>query len=99
MVKSNSGDGVNVPIYEVVADYIAQSKDSGGELVKLLEKIDVKLIDKKEGILITQAVPEDDEGNPIIHIAVFTNKETDFPLETEELYIKWVRDFVEELEQ
>lgn len=88
------------PNYKEIAKYIASRKDAGGEFVKLLEAIDGELFeqDKKEGILITQAVPEDNKGNPIVQIAVFTNKQTDFPLETDELYIKWVKDYLNFLE-
>lgn len=82
--------------YSTLAKKITQSEDVGGELVKLLEAINEELIGKREGVLITQAVP-DDGGNPVVHIAVFTNKETDFSIETEELYIKWVRDYADSL--
>jgi hypothetical protein len=82
--------------YKKVAKYIGKSEDSGGELVKLLEEIDQELLDKKEGIFIVQAVPEDNK-NPIVQITVFTNKQTDFPLDTDELYIKWVKDYANSL--
>lgn len=86
------------PNYKEVAKYIGESEDSGGELVKLLEEINQFMIDRKEGGLITQAIPEDGMDNPVVHIAVFTNKQTDFPLETTELYIKWIKDYAKALE-
>lgn len=85
---------MNTEMYKKIAKLIMQNDDPGGELVKLLNEIDE--LDPKM-ILNTQAVTT--EGNPIVHITVFTNKQTDFPLETEELYRQWVIDYAEELKQ
>jgi len=86
--------------YSGIAKKIIQSDDPGGELLKLLEAIDVELIPFGEvGILITQAVPEGDEPNPIVHIAVFTNKETDFPAETQERFDAWITEVLESLKK
>ena len=77
--------------YKHIAKTIVKSEDPGGELLKLLEAVDAELEPfGRVGILITQAVPEGGEPNPIVHIAVFTNKETDFPAETQELFDAWI---------
>ena len=77
--------------YDKIAKLISEKPDPGGEVVKLLLAIE------KTGIpmLVVQAV--NTEGNPVIHVSVFSNKMTDFPLETEELYVKWVCDYAKEL--
>ena len=85
---------MNNKMYKKIARLIVNSGDPGGELVKLMAAIDE--LDPKM-ILNTQAVTT--EGNPIVHITLFTNKQTDFPLETEELYRKWVIDYAEELKR
>ncbi len=87
---------MNNKLYTKIAKLIMESEDTGGELVKLLCAVDEKLLDKKEGILITQAVPKDN-GNPIVHIAVFTNRQTDFPLDSEESYKNWVKEYCDSI--
>ena len=85
--------------YSKIAKQIAEADDSGAELVELLDAINLELLDKREGILITQAVPDDDEPNPIISITILSNKATDFPAETQEKYVQWVRDYLKRLEK
>ena len=88
-----------------VAKEIASSDDPGGELVKLLEDVAEQLneADKfgvgsgKAGVLITQAIPEGDTGNPVVCMYVFTNTVTDFPVIGKEEYIKWVEGYLEYL--
>ena len=87
--------------YNELARSIVESEDPGSEVADLLAEIDKVAcrLDKFDriGILIVQAVPEDESGNPIIHISVFANRETDFPLESDEKYIKWVGDYYESI--
>ena len=85
---------MNNKVYDKIANLIMKSEDKGGELVKLLEAVNDAMLDESTGVLFTQAVPEGGEGNPIIHISVFTNKMTDFPLDSEADYIKWVEDYL-----
>ena len=85
-------------VYEKIAKLIVGNNDAGGELVKLLQAIDETLIGyRKVGILITQSVPEDGGVNPIVHISVFTNRQTDFPADTQEKFDQWIIDYAEEL--
>ena len=85
--------------YSKIAKQIAQAEDSGAELVALLSAINTEIIDKKEGILMLQSIPEGAEPNPIINITVITNTATDFPAESKEGYIEWVRDYLKRLEK
>lgn len=84
--------------YTKVAKQIAQAEDCGAELVALLGAINKEIVDRKEGILMLQSVPNDDEPNPVINITVITNIATDFPAESKERYVKWVRDYLSRLE-
>jgi hypothetical protein len=83
--------------YNELALQVAKAEDPGGELVKILEAIDEVLEADRPAILIMQAIPEDTDANPIVHISVFTNTGTDFPLETDERYVKWVKDYAKGL--
>ena len=83
--------------YKKLAKQVVTAKDPGGEIVKILEAIDEVIETDRPAILIIQAIPEDCKANPIVHISVFTNTETDFPLETDERYVKWVKDYAKGL--
>lgn len=83
---------MNDKVYKKIADMIVKQPDPGGELVKLLEALDCH---KPKMILITQQVST--EGNPIVCITCFTNRMTDFPLETDELYVKWVKEYADSI--
>jgi len=87
--------------YNEIARNIVESEDPGSELAELLAEIDDVACDldkfDKIGVLIVQAVPEEKGANPIIHISVFANRETDFPVESVEKYVKWVGDYYESI--
>ena len=50
---------MNNKMYQRIADLIVGSGDAGGELVKLLEAVNMLLLDEPTGVLFTQAVPEE----------------------------------------
>ena len=83
--------------YNEVAKQVVGAADPGGELVKLMEAIDEQLEGINPGILIIQSVPEDAKANPVVHISVFTNTQTDFPCESDKAYVKWVKDYAKSL--
>ena len=89
---------MNNKMYDKIAELIIASDDVGGELVKLLGAVGNKL-EEGIGILITQSIPCGNEANPIVHIAVLTNKHTDFPAETQELYEQWIIDCADRIRE
>lgn len=78
--------------YKQIAKEIAESKDPGGELLKLLNEVQQY---PTPPILIVQAVPDEGKGNPLVGISLFTSRETDFPLDSDEAYIAWVEEYLE----
>jgi len=85
--------------YSGVAKRIADSDDPGGEVIRLIEAIDELTWRRKDlGFLITQAILDEKYPNPVVYISVFTNKQTDFPADTEQAYIDCLRDLLKRLE-
>ena len=83
--------------YKEVAKQVVEAADPGGEIVNLMEALDEQLEGINPGVLITQSVPEDGEANPVVHISVFTNTQTDFPCESDKAYVKWVKNYAKSL--